>query len=325
MIPQIIFPPVGNPLPLPHLAEVGATLRSDEGIQARITKDGTLVIPRTDKCSSINQAVDVANDIFGTLLLGNFHAETVNQTAIVAGFFDGETRSTLICNVCAHGMMRAGRHGWETSSLLSSPRVEKTEAVENAYLIGLNRKKLLPNFPVSTFIQGYTGLIRSNVSDAIIGLWATTESLTEELCKRHMGSRKRRRESKHKTAKLDWRTLTVGERHSELRNRNVIGSALLANLNKCRLARNNLIHSQKIPTYDVAALLWESMVDMLVITSSDESLRELKSIIAYAYSPMAKWCAPLNELVHPTFDKPPPSLPAEFVLPNWDLWRDRDQ
>ncbi len=250
------------------LSEAATTLplNNAENINALISYDGAIAIPRNaDYCSS-GIALDNFNRIISAFLLGGIHAEVINPLELLGGTLESK-KNIFVFSSTLHTRLR---HKWasiaERFTPLMHPWIVRVSELRNAYCHGLNVINAINNLSPFFLLHGYTAMVHQNRSDALSSLWVVVEQLTSFLWKNrflstpdfHPVKMKNRLDS----LKQDNRTWSTSVKHELLWQTKFLSEDCFATLSSARKQRNNLVHEGVIPDLDVIKNLWECMFEL---------------------------------------------------------------
>lgn len=161
------------------LSEPVATLplTNTKHIDALVSYDGAIAIPKNSDYPSAEIALDNINGIFCAILLGGVHAEVISSTELHIGSL--MSKSNIF--VFRPGLHTSLRLGWaslpERDNLISAQTVRVSE-LRKAYLHGIKVLTAINNLTPLFLLHGYTAMMYQNRTDALSSLWIVVEQLT---------------------------------------------------------------------------------------------------------------------------------------------------
>ncbi|PTR05297.1 hypothetical protein C8R32_1241, partial [Nitrosospira sp. Nsp5] len=250
------------------LSESVATLllTNANNINALISYDGAIAIPRSADYHSSDIALDNINRIFCAILLGGIHAEVIGPRELLDGSLQSKT-NIFVYNLTLHTRLRSK---WasivERLAPLMNPRIIRVSELRNAYREGINVINAINNLSPFFLLHGYTAMVYQNRSDALSSLWVVVEQLTFFLWKNrflstpdfHPVEMKNRLDS----LKQDNRTWSTAVKHELLWQTKFLSENCFAALSSARKQRNNLVHEGVIPDSDVIKNLWGCIFEL---------------------------------------------------------------
>jgi len=249
-------------------------------LPALVSHDGSLAIPI---CSAFPNASDVLhaiNRIEGALFLGGLILESTNHKSLECGSLSEVGQKIHSHIVSAHNRFRTNSSSLTERSILFSPNYIMVSTLKLALATGSDILVKITNLSPNFIVKGHRALVAWELSDALSNLWISIEQLTSYLWGTLFLSNLSRFDTEIKTeyqklkrAKCDWK---IFERHKLLTKAGYINSSVLQVLNTARVKRNELVHSGKLPQFEVVEDLWFSLL-VLLEEHSNVSLCELRS------------------------------------------------
>ncbi len=251
-------------------------LSNTKNINALVSYDGAIAIPRNIDYRSSDIALDNINRIFCAILIGGVHAEVIGPRELLGGSLESKTNIFVYHD----GLHSRLRHKWASVQeriVIMHPRTIEVDELRTAYLHGINVIDAIKNFSPLFLLHGYTAMVYQNRSDALSSLWIVVEQLTSFLWKNRflctpsidLASLK----AKRKLLKKDNRTSSISVKHELLLETKFFSEGCFNALSSAREKRNDLVHDGIIPDFDVIKNLWECMSELIESASGIDSIR----------------------------------------------------
>jgi hypothetical protein len=270
-----------------RLSQAVATLplTNTRNINALVSFDGAIAIPRNaDYCSS-DVALNTINHILCSILLGGIHAEVIFPRELKTGSLDNKVNVFIYQT----GLRSRLRHNWASVSeriILLHHRTLRLTELRNAYLQGVKVIDAIKNFSPLFLLHGYSAMVYQNRSDALSSLWIVIEQLTSFVWENHflnntsidIKSLKEKRKSQGKNN----RTRLISVRHEFLLETQLISNDCFTALSSARNSRNDLVHEGLIPDFDVIHNLGGCMFELFELASGINQL-EMRRLVPIKY------------------------------------------
>lgn len=260
------------------LSEVVATLplTNVSNIDALISFDGAITIPRNIDYPSEKIALDNINRILCALLLGGVHAEVISPRELFSGMLENK-KSIFIFQNELHSRLRQKWASMQERIVLITPRIIHSHELRDAYAHGMKILSTVKNLSPFFLLHGYTALVFQNRSDALSSLWITVEQLTSFLWKSHFLSNPEFHPANMKnrldSLRQDNRTWSTSVKHELLWQTKVLSEECYAALTSARRQRNNLVHEGVVPESEVIKNLWVCMFELLESASGIQPIK----------------------------------------------------
>lgn len=259
------------------LSEVVVTLPLTNAcnINALISFDGAIAIPKNADYPSEKIALDNINRIFCALLLGGVHVEVISPRELFSGMLENK-KNIFIFQDELHSRLR---HQWSSMQeriVLMTPRIVNTHELRDAYLHGMSILSSVKNLSPFFLLHGYTAMVFQNRSDALSSLWITVEQLTSFIWENHFLRNPEfhpvNMKNRFDSLKQDNRTWSTSVKHELLWQTKLLSGECFASLSSARKQRNNLVHEGVVPEFEVIKNLWVCMFELLESASGTQQI-----------------------------------------------------
>jgi hypothetical protein len=268
-----------------------------------ICYDGAMAIPKLERFSEKEKAVDFFNDLFCRLLIGGLFCEAVDQRDIVSGSLHqknmiwpvdfGESASTFL-----HSRLRLRVGNNFDSIILSNPKHIYVSDFNTAVDKGIKIMAKIDNLTSKFLIRGITEIKYNNWDQVLSNLWITVEQLTDYVWDNHFIKSnsfhpKDEIDGRIKSMKEDNRTWSTSVKQELLFQNKILTEEIISRLHPARKARNKLVHEGKNVTKKVAIDLFDGVKLMLQLAYGNDET-DLLRIPVNSYT---------KELEKGTFDR----------------------
>lgn len=239
--------------------------------------DGALAIPKLDRFSEMEKAVDFFNDLFCRLLIGGIYCEAVDHRDIVNGTLHkqsliwpvdfGQSASTFL-----HSRLRLRLGNNIDSIILSNPKHIHVSQFISALEKGNKIMSKIDNLSSKFLIRGITEIKYNNWDLVLSNLWITVEQLTDYLWLNHFLKKesfhpKNEIDGRIKSMKEDNRTWSTSVKQELLFQNGILTDDIISKLHPARKSRNKLVHEARSVPKKVALDLFEGIKLMLQLAS----------------------------------------------------------
>ena len=248
------------------------SLTNSEHIDALVSYDGAIAIPRNADYPSVDIAIEKLNCIFCAILLGGLHAEVISSSELVSAFLENN-EDIFVCIPSIHTRFRHKNASIGERIMLMQPRLIRISELKDAYQHGCSVIDAVSNFSPFFLLDGYTAMIHQNRSLALSSLWIVVEQLTSFLWdERFLATNKfhpvKKNKSRLESLKQDNRTWTTSVKHELLWQTKILSESCFAALSAARQQRNKLVHNGVIPSFEVIENLWQNMHELFESASN---------------------------------------------------------
>ena len=155
-------------------------LINSEHIDALVSYDGAIAIPRNADYPSVDIAIEKLNSIFCAILLGGVHTEVISTSELVAASLQNN-EDIFVHTPSIHTRLRNEDASISERIMLTQPRKIRMSELKDAYQHGCSIIDAVSNFSPFFLLDGYTAMIHQNRSLALSSLWIVVEQLTSFL------------------------------------------------------------------------------------------------------------------------------------------------
>jgi hypothetical protein len=242
-----------------------------------ICADGAIAAPLVPELTSIEDVLDVFNDVMCCLLIGGHLCEAIDSRDIVIGGLHERraiwpTNLGMSLNAHLHSTIRMRVASTIDTIRLNEPKNVSVSAFQLSYQCGRRVLDKIQHLSPTLLLRGFTELRYGNTVDALSNLWIVVEQLTEMLWAKRfieidevhpspeIPNRKR-------SLGKDTRTWSTSVRQEILFQMGVIPSYVYSKIYPARKARNDLVHQGYRPTEAIVSSLFIGVLDLLEIAS----------------------------------------------------------
>lgn len=272
-----------------RLCRIVTTLRSPhlDSAALLICADGAIAAPMVPELKSIEDLLDVFNDVMCCLLIGGHLCEAIDSRDVVTGGLHERraiwpTNLGQSLNAHLHSTIRMKVASTIDTIRLSQPKNVSVSNFQSSYQGGRRVLDKIPHLSPTLLLRGFTELRYGNTVDALSNLWIVVEQLTEML----WANRFIEIDDKHPSPEIpnrrrslgqDTRTWSTSVRQEMLFQIGVIPSHAYSRIHPARKARNDLVHQGRRPSEEIVSTLFQGVLDLLEIASGIDpmSLRQL--------------------------------------------------
>ncbi len=245
---------------------------SETGLQAFVTYDGAVSIPRNDQFPTNELAITGFNRILCAILLGGMHVEVVSPSELYSGTLLNGT-DIFLHNPTIQGNLRHKLTPITDRMLpLMHPRIISAQDLINAHRHGVSVMNCIKNFSPHFLLHGYTSMIKQNRSDALGSLWIVVEQLTWAIWESKFIQSPQfhpacEMKSRKDSLKSDNRTWPISVKHELLWQTKLLSDQCYEALSVARKLRNDLVHRGDAPDFIAISNLWKNLSEMFETAS----------------------------------------------------------
>jgi len=250
---------------------------NNKNIEYLVCGDGALGIKKDGEISESDIIVHY-NDLLCKLYLGGMNVEAITNRDIVIGdIYDSKSIWPVgfgeSWNSHIHAELRMKVVGVTDAILLYQPenRTTSIKEIEEILKKGDRIVSSIPNLSTYHLINGITEFCYRNWPSALTFLWIVVEEITDYLWKQNIIDNVSGENSKKRREMLkDTRTYTISVKQEILLQIGVLNEKIYNNIFEIRQARNKLVHEGKMISEGTATLLFETVKELLVLTSTEK-------------------------------------------------------
>lgn len=275
----------GNSYDVWRLCRIVTTLRSPhlDSAALLICADGAIAAPKVPALKSIEDVLDVFNDVMCCLLIGGHLCEAIDLRDVVSGclykrraIWPTDLGQSL--NAHLHSTIRMRVASTIDTIRLSQPKNVSVTDFQSSYQGGRKILDKIRHLSPTLLLRGFTELQYGNTVDALSNLWIVVEQITEMLWATRFIDIDEMHPSpeipnRRRSLGQDSRTWSTSVRQEILFQTGVIPSYAYSRIHPARKARNDLVHQGRRPSEEIVLTLFQGVLDLLEIASGIDPSR----------------------------------------------------
>ena len=295
-----------------------------------IAFDGSLILPATKDFRDKDTALEKFNEVLAYLLFGGIYTEAVSPEDITIGTltFDGYSTSLTTSHGSVarfHQAIRQKHVGTLDVIQLLKPQTISVEEINTAFNTGKETLSPIKRLSPNILLSGVTYFVRHQWSESLVTLWTIVEQLISHIWDNEIIKNKKRKEDEiigRKKFLQDYRTWTTSTRVDVLYQNDLITRNEYSLLNNARKARNDFVHSGKIPIKENASACINALFNLVSLIITDyQNSQSLTNILESVVGNLRGPLIPDNKIIPKEHISHWLEIPP---IPGDKHWGDRD-